>query len=90
MRPCLLCMIVYRHTPSLGVRFRRFLVATGLGQVPATLVYSYLGQNLTGSIRVLFGVFLFTAVVFVAGSAIRPIYLARLAAKRADSDSVAS
>ena len=61
--------------------FWRFFWATGLGQLPATLVYSYLGQNLTGSVRVLFLIFLFTTVVFVAGSAIRPFFMARMRAR---------
>lgn len=30
------------------IRWLAFLVATGLGQLPATLVYSYAGQELTG------------------------------------------
>lgn len=37
--------------------FWRFFIATGIGQLPATLVYSYLGQNLTGSVKVLFFIF---------------------------------
>jgi len=64
-----------------SISFRRFFIATGIGQLPATLVYSYLGQNLTGSVRILFLIFLFTAVVFVAGATIRPYYLARLKAR---------
>ena len=72
-----------------SMAFWPFFWATGLGQLPATLIYSYLGQNLTGSVRVLFTVFLFTAAVFLAASIVRPIYLARLAAKRVN-DSAAS
>lgn len=73
------------------IRFWRFFWATGLGQLPATLVYSYLGQNLTGSVRILFMIFLFTAVVFVIGATIRPYYMARLEAQReADGASAAS
>jgi uncharacterized membrane protein YdjX (TVP38/TMEM64 family) len=69
-----------------SMSFRRFFIATGLGQLPATIVYSYLGQNLTGSARVLFMIFLFTAVVFVAASMARPLYLARLEAKRSERE----
>lgn len=36
-----------------SMRLSVFLVATGLGQLPATLVYSYVGQMLTGSLRTL-------------------------------------
>ncbi|MBE0476057.1 MAG: TVP38/TMEM64 family protein [Coriobacteriia bacterium] len=66
------------------IGFRRFFVATGIGQLPATLVYSYLGQNLTGSVRVLFLVFLFTAVVIVIGSAVRPAYLRKVRREAAE------
>lgn len=30
------------------MRWRSFLIATGLGQLPATLIYSFAGENLTG------------------------------------------
>ena len=40
-----------------GMRFRGFAVATGIGQLPATLLYSYLGDRVTGSIKVLFWTF---------------------------------
>lgn len=58
--------------------FWRFFVATGLGQLPATLVYSYLGQNLTGSVRILFFIFVFTAVVFVIAASVRPRFMRKL------------
>ena len=31
--------------------FGAFFVATGIGQLPATLVYSYVGGMLTGNVR---------------------------------------
>ncbi|HET7824154.1 MAG TPA: TVP38/TMEM64 family protein [Anaeromyxobacter sp.] len=34
--------------------FWAFLLATGIGQIPATLVYSYLGESVSGSVRVVF------------------------------------
>ena len=37
-----------------GMRFLGFAIATGIGQLPATLLYSYLGDRVTGSIKVLF------------------------------------
>ncbi len=37
-----------------GMRFLWFSIATGIGQLPATLLYSYLGDRVTGSIKVLF------------------------------------
>lgn len=60
----------------------RFLVATGLGQLPATLLYSYLGENLTGSARVLFWVFSVTAVLFVGAWSLGPVVLRRLRVSR--------
>lgn len=55
-----------------------FLVATGIGQLPATLLYSYLGQNLTGSVRVLFWVFSVTAAILVAAWSVGPLALRRI------------
>ena len=55
-----------------------FVWATGLGQLPATLLYSYLGQNLTGSVGVLFWVFSITMALFVVGSAIAPRVLRKI------------
>lgn len=63
------------------IRLRNFLIATGLGQLPATLAYSYLGQNLTGSIQVLFWVFTITLAIFVLGWIVGPGFLRRLRAK---------
>jgi uncharacterized membrane protein YdjX (TVP38/TMEM64 family) len=45
--------------------FWPFLVATGVGQLPATLVYSWLGESLTGSVRVLFWAFSIASAVAV-------------------------
>lgn len=58
--------------------FGGFLIATGLGQLPATVLYSYLGQNLAGSVRGLFWVFSVTAAVFVVAWTARPRVLRRL------------
>lgn len=60
------------------ISFWSFFVATGLGQLPATLLYSYLGQNLTGSVRVLFWVFSITAALLVAGWSLGPFFLRRI------------
>ncbi|RKU21734.1 TVP38/TMEM64 family protein [Candidatus Poribacteria bacterium] len=40
-----------------GMRFLWFVIATGIGQLPATLLYSYLGDRVTGSIKILFWTF---------------------------------
>lgn len=34
-----------------SMSFRSFFIATGIGQLPATLIYSYAGEMLTGSAR---------------------------------------
>ena len=61
-----------------SMNFRKFFIATGIGQLPATLVYSYLGQNLTGSVQVLFQIFAFTVVVFIVGATVRPYFMKRI------------
>lgn len=37
-----------------SMRFWGFFLATGIGQLPATLVYSYFGQNLSGGGKMIF------------------------------------
>ncbi|MDO8915535.1 MAG: VTT domain-containing protein [Coriobacteriia bacterium] len=58
-----------------SMRFWPFFVATGIGQLPATLVYSYLGQNMAGSIRILFITFVITIAIFVAIATARPFFM---------------
>lgn len=60
------------------MRFGRFLLATGAGQLPATLLYSYLGQHLTGSLQTLFWVFSVTAAIAVVAAMAGPRWLRRL------------
>lgn len=45
-----------------------FLIATGIGQLPATIVYSYVGGMLTGSVKMVVTALLliFALSVFVA------------------------
>ena len=51
-----------------GMRFLWFAIATGIGQLPATLLYSYLGDRVTGSVKVLFwGFGIVIAVSIVIG-----------------------
>lgn len=40
-----------------GIRFLGFWLATGIGQLPATILYSYLGDEATGTIKILFWAF---------------------------------
>lgn len=51
-----------------SIGFWEFFWATGLGQLPATLVYSYVGDMLVGSVRTfVFGLLiLFSLAIFVA------------------------
>ncbi|BBR58546.1 MULTISPECIES: TVP38/TMEM64 family protein [unclassified Klebsiella] len=53
-----------------SMRFRHFLIATGLGQLPATIVYSWVGSMLTGGtywfVTGLLILFALTIVIFVA------------------------
>lgn len=60
-----------------SIRFRHFFLATGVGQLPATLVYSWAGSLLTGGafwfVTGLFVLFALTVVISVA----RSIYLER-------------
>ncbi len=49
-----------------GMRFLGFWLATGIGQLPATILYSYLGDEATGTIKILFWIFgIVTAISIV-------------------------
>lgn len=60
------------------VRFWSYFLATGIGQLPATLLYSYLGEKLTGSIRFLFWMFSITTVILILGWTVGPTVLRRI------------
>lgn len=54
--------------------FWGFFLATGLGQLPATIIYSYTGGELDGGAR---GILIFVVVIsilFIAGAAFRKYY----------------
>lgn len=55
-----------------SISFWQFFWATGLGQLPATILYSFLGENATSTVKILF--FLFTIVIALAviGMILRP------------------
>jgi len=54
-----------------------FLIATGIGQLPATIVYSYVGSNLTGSTKtILFGLLSMFAL-FIAIYVFKQMYQSR-------------
>ncbi|SFE89272.1 TVP38/TMEM64 family protein [Alteribacillus iranensis] len=55
-----------------AIKFSHFFWATGLGQLPATLLYSYLGETASGSVQILFFVFTVVIAIAVLGSIIGP------------------
>ncbi|MEH7115640.1 TVP38/TMEM64 family protein [Neobacillus niacini] len=55
-----------------SISFWSFFWATGLGQLPATILYSYLGQNATGMVQVLFYLFTIVIALAVIGMLVRP------------------
>lgn len=60
--------------------FWKFFLATGLGQLPATIVYSYLASvgGAAGSVKILLYVFIATAILLVLGSSLRPWYMTKI------------
>ncbi len=48
-----------------GMRFLGFWIATGIGQLPATILYSYLGDEATGTIKILFWAFGIVIAIFI-------------------------
>ncbi|GAB7387839.1 hypothetical protein BSNK01_16760 [Bacillaceae bacterium] len=55
-----------------SIPFWHFFWATGLGQLPATLLYSYLGQTATGTVQILFLLFTIVIALAVIGVLLRP------------------
>lgn len=55
-----------------SVSFWQFFWATGLGQLPATILYSYLGQNATDTVKILFFIFTIVIALAVIGMLLRP------------------
>lgn len=51
-----------------------FLIATGIGQLPATIVYSYVGGMLTGSVKTVVTALLLMFALFTFVSLMRKIY----------------
>lgn len=51
-----------------GMSFIGFFIATGIGQTPATIVYSYVGSSLTGGAQALFtGLLILFALTIIIG-----------------------
>ena len=55
-----------------SISFWQFFWATGLGQLPATILYSYLGQNATSTVEILFFIFTIVIALAVIGMILRP------------------
>lgn len=56
-----------------SIKFWHFFWATGLGQLPATLLYSYLGQSATGAVAILFYLFIIVIALGVLGVIFKPM-----------------
>ncbi|MDO8673567.1 MAG: TVP38/TMEM64 family protein, partial [Dehalococcoidia bacterium] len=65
-----------------SIGFFEFMVATGVGQLPATVVYSILGENLTGGVKVGLLAFGAVAALFVLGFAVKARLDRKIAAGR--------
>ena len=61
--------------------FWGFFIATGLGQMPACIVYSYVGGMLTGGAQLLFTGLLCLFALFILVAIIRSVWVARQKAK---------
>jgi len=60
--------------------FWEFWIATGVGQLPATVIYSYLGRSMTGTVKVVFLAFIVIITISVVGVALRSRFQRGLAA----------
>ena len=61
--------------------FWGFFIATGIGQMPACIVYSYVGGMLTGGAQMLFTGLLCLFALFILVAIIRSVWVARQKAK---------
>ena len=68
------------------LKFIPFFIATGIGQTPATRVYSYVGGMLTGGARYLMTGLLCLFSISILVTIIRQIYMDRQAKKDADKN----
>lgn len=64
-----------------GMGFWEFFIATGIGQLPATIVYSYVGGMLTGGARLLFTGLLCLFALAILVTIIRSVWVNRQKAK---------
>ena len=66
--------------------FWGFFIATGIGQMPACIVYSYVGGMLTGGAQLLFTGLLCLFALFILVAVIRSVWVARRKAKQEAAD----
>lgn len=67
-----------------SMSFSSFFIATGIGQLPATIVYSYVGGMLTGGARLLVTALFILFALSVLVVLLRQIYGERQKAKKGD------
>lgn len=57
-----------------NMKFKSFLIATGIGQLPATIIYSYVGGNLSGGAQKMFIALLVLFSIAIVITIIKQIY----------------
>jgi uncharacterized membrane protein YdjX (TVP38/TMEM64 family) len=67
-----------------SISFWQFFWATGLGQLPATILYSYLGQNATSTVKILFFMFTIVIALVVIGMILRSKWKSKGKSKQGD------
>lgn len=60
-----------------SIKFRNFMIATGIGQLPATIIYSYVGGQISGGAQKLFIGLLALFILVVLAGLFRQIYVSR-------------
>ena len=70
------------------MKFWPFFIATGIGQLPATIVYSYVGGMLTGGAKLFVTGLLILFALSVLVVMLRQIYQARQKTKYEKSNTV--
>ena len=68
------------------LKFWPFFIATGLGQTPATIVYSYVGGMLTGGARIMMTGLLCLFALSILVTIIKQVYTDRQARKAANTN----
>lgn len=69
-----------------SMNFRSFFIATGLGQLPATIVYSYVGRMLSGGAKLLVTGLLILFALTILIAVIRQMYMSKQKAKLQSSN----